>query len=159
MITEYESKNLQRMFAEIGTIASLASAPNLLQLRAVFMEIGRLLDVYAYAIEDGCVENLDYETHKRGKNWIATVKPDRGAPGGLDRFFWVHGSGRWYKAPSLAAGDVIEMGGDYYTGRGIKKTDRRYILVVRVEAGYFIGKFISDKAPSRKRIEEVKAAS
>jgi hypothetical protein len=119
--------------------------------------IGTVVSDYAYAIEDGCVENLDYEPHKRGKNWIATVVPNRAAPGGLERTFWTHGSGRWYKAPSIMVGDVIEMGGDYYTGRGSARRARRYILVVRVEEGYFIGAFIGETAPTSKGVNDVRA--
>lgn len=118
--------------------------------------IGTLFSDYAYAIEDGCIENLDYEAHKRGKNWIATVTPNRAAQGGLDREFWRHGSGRWYKAPSLTVGDVIEMGGDYYTGRGSALRDRRYVLVVRVEDGYLIGYGLGVKAPSGRAVDAAK---
>lgn len=125
------------------------------QVIAAFAEIGNVVKDYLYPIEDGCIENLDYEEHKRGKNWIATVKPNRGSPGGLDRAFWKHGSGRWYKAPdNLAAGDLIEMGGDYYTGRGKKRADRRYILVLRVEPDYFVGWFVSAVAPSGEKIKK-----
>ncbi len=123
---------------------------------AGLVAIGRLVRDYAYAVEDGCVENLDYEAHKRGKNWIATVKADRASPGGLAREFWRHGSGRWYKAPSLTAGDVIEMGGDYYTGRGSARRDRRYVLVVRVDDGFFVGYGLGDEAPSGRAIEAAK---
>ena len=121
-----------------------------------------LVKDYAYAIEDGCVENLDYEPHARGKNWIATVTPNRASPGGLDRVFWKHGSKRWYAFPSLAAGDIIEMAGDYYTGRGAKRADRRYVLVVRVDVDSFVGYFVGSVAPSgvkvaaaRSRVETV----
>jgi hypothetical protein len=120
--------------------------------------IGKLFDKYAYPMEDGCVENLDYEPHKRGKNWIATVQPNRASPGGLDREFWTHGSKRWYKAPaSFAAGQIVEMGGDYYSGRGNASRDRRYILVVRVEPDFFVGAYLGEKAPSKRSADEARA--
>lgn len=149
-------KTFAAALAEIATLSTLT--PDLAAFRAVLRTISTLVRGYAYAIEDGCVENLDYETHARGKNWIATVVPSRAAPGGLERTFWRHGSGRWYKAPSITAGDVIEMAGDYYTGRGSKKTDRRYVLVVRVDADHFVGTFISDTAPSQLKIANARKA-
>lgn len=115
--------------------------------------IGKLVSDFAYPIEDGCLENLDYEPHARGKNWIAFVTPNRAAPGGLDREFWKHGSGRWYKAlREIKPFDVIEMGGDYYTGRGSKRADRRYVLVVTIEPDAIIGVHIGNTAPSTKRV-------
>lgn len=126
------------------------------ELFAALRTIGKLVEDYSYAIEDGCVENLDYEPHVRGKNWIATVIPNRASLGGLDRVFWKHGSKRWYAFHSLAAGDIVEMAGDYYTGRGKKRVDRRYILVVRVEPDHFIGWFICSTAPSTAKVKEAR---
>jgi len=138
-------------FAEIGRLATMN--PEALSGLAFASAVAHAVDQYAYAIEDGCVENLDYEAHARGKNWIAFVKPNRAAPGGLDREFWKHGSGRWYAFPrAIRPGDVIEMAGDYYTSRGGKRADRRYLLVVRVEPGYFVAAFVSATAPSAKEI-------
>lgn len=116
--------------------------------------IGKLFQDYAYPFEDGCAKNIAYESHKRGKNWVATVRPNRAAPGGLDRVFWAHGSGAWYKAPpTFYRGDVVEMGGDYYSARGNVSRDRRYVLVVRVEKQFFIGVHIGDTAPSKSAVE------
>ena len=59
----------------------------------------------------------------------------------------------------LEAGDIVEMAGDYYTGRGSKRPDRRrYVLVVRVEPGFFIGAYLGDSAPSKTSIEAARAA-
>jgi len=98
-----------------------------------------------YAIEriettDGVIENLSYESHRRGKNWIATVKADRSAPGGLARDFWPRVRGGRYGAvpPTLSVGDVIEHGGDYYSGSGRKCPDRRYTRVCVIGDGYLI---------------------
>src|SRR5690349_10112176 len=82
----------------------------------VFEDIVTSFKDFAYAIEDGCVENHLFEAHKRGTNWIAHVAPNRAAPGGLDREFWGRGSegGRWCKIPGrgLQRGDMIEFAGD-----------------------------------------------
>jgi len=140
------------MFAEIARVAVLSAEQ--LAGYAFACAVAHAVREYHYPIEDGCVENLDYETHARGKNWIAFVRPNRAAPGGLDRAFWKHRSKRWHAAPrALRAGDVIEMAGDYYTGRGSKRADRRYLLVVRVEADHFAGHMISTTAPSARAIE------
>ncbi len=120
--------------------------------------IGKLFQDYAYPFEDGCAKNIVYESHKRGKNWVATVQPNRAAPGGLDRLFWAHGSGAWYKAPAtFYRGDVVEMGGDYYSARGNVSRDRRYVLVVRVDSRFFVGVNIGETAPSKSSVEHERA--
>lgn len=115
--------------------------------------IGELVNAYVYQIEDGCLENLDYQTHSRGKNWIAYVRPDRSEPGGLAREFFSKGSGRWFKMPRPPVpGDVIEMAGDYYTGRGSKRPDRRYVYVHRAAPDHIVGYYLGATAPSRTAI-------
>lgn len=151
-LSENDRKSLVHAFAEIGAIASASATPNGIGGLAVARAVAAVISDYAYAIEDGCVENLDYESHKRGTNWIATVTPNRAAPGGLDRVFWKHGSGAWYKAPEIKAGDVIEMAGDYTSARGNRTRDRRYVLVVRVEDGYFLGEHLGRAAPSSRAV-------
>jgi hypothetical protein len=125
----------------------------------VFEDIVTSFKDFAYAIEDGCVENHIFEAHKRGTNWIATVTPNRAAPGGLDRTFWRKGSGRWYAAPApLKAGDLIEFAGDYTSGRGNKTRDRSYVLVLRVDSDHFVGVSLGERAPTgaqlKKALEE-----
>lgn len=120
--------------------------------------IGKLFRDYAYPLEDGCAKNIVYESHKRGKNWVATVQPNRAAPGGLDRLFWAHGSGAWYKAPAtFYRGDVVEMGGDYYSARGNVSRDRRYVLVACVDERFFVGVNIGETAPSKSAVEHERA--
>lgn len=120
--------------------------------------IGKLVSEYAYPVEDECLKNLDYESHRRGKNWIAYVRPNRAAPGGLDREFWKHGSGAWFLMPRKAKpGDIIEMGGDYYTARGNARRDRRYVMVVRVDDGVIIGASMGSTAPSAARVAKERA--
>ena len=81
--------------------------------------------------KDGVVENFNSEPSKRGKSWVATVKQDRSAPGGLDRMFWERSPGNFRKVPDgLQVGDVLEFAGDYYTSSGNKHADRRYCRVV-----------------------------
>jgi len=88
-------------------------------------------------IETQCIENFNYETHKRGRSWIATVKKDRRAPGGLSREFWSRGSGKWAEMPlELGAGDVLEFAGDYYSGSCRKNASRKYVKVIVVTDDY-----------------------
>jgi|GEM_PF-3174384 len=88
-------------------------------------------------IETGCINNFNFETHKRGKNWIATVQKDRKSPGGLAREFWQRGSGSWCAIPTdLAAGDVLEFAGDYYSGGGSKRPQREYVKVIAITETY-----------------------
>lgn len=150
MISDYDMKAIRSTFAEIGRLATMS--PEMLAGLALARAVAYAVREGAYDLEDGCVANLSYESHSRGKNWVATVTPNRAAPGGLDREFWKHGSDKWYAAPStLKAGDIIEMGGDYVSGRGNKTRDRRYVLVVRVEEGHIVGAFLGKDPPSTKR--------
>ena len=60
-----------------------------------------------------------YEKHKRGRNWVATVRFDPAAPNSLARAFWKRGSGSYVAVPaSLAVGEVLEFGADYYSCGG-----------------------------------------
>ena len=89
---------------------------------------------YALDIVKGYVDQseVNYESHKRGKNWTATVEFDPGAPGEIARDFW-ESNGRQVEVPeNLRPGEVIEIAGDYYTGSGNKKPSRRYLRVLDV---------------------------
>jgi hypothetical protein len=90
------------------------------------IELGALTDVPVYC------------SHKRGRNWAATVKPDPRSPGGLAREFWQRARGSYfYMVPkNLQAGDVVEFGGDYYTTSGHKHPDRAYCVVLSITPGY-----------------------
>lgn len=82
-------------------------------------------------IVDGCIESINFETHKRGKNWVAIVTSNKTCPGGLEREFLDHGSKGWYKIPdAIKVGDVLEFGGDYYSGSGHKNPSREYVKVL-----------------------------
>lgn len=74
-----------------------------------------------------------YETHNRGKNWVAVVEADRNAPGGLARDFLGRGRGEKVEADEIEAGDQLEVAGDYYTMKGRKSPSRSYVRVLAVE--------------------------
>ena len=83
-------------------------------------------------IVDGVIEQANYESHKRGKNWVATVERNLQSIGGLDRDFWER-RGRYATVPDdLVPGQWIEMGGDYYSGGGNPTRDRKYFRVVAI---------------------------
>lgn len=93
-------------------------------------------DVYL-PIEDGALTNVPagcWESHKRGKNWLATIAADPTAPGGLARRFWdrAKGDSFYIVAGEVAAGDAVEFGADYYSGGGRPSRKRWYGHVVRV---------------------------
>jgi hypothetical protein len=93
------------------------------------------LDLRSYAVELGAlVEVPGYESHKRGTNWMASVRPDPRSPGGLARDFWERGRGRYYyMVPAgLTPGDVLECGHDYTTGGGNRHRSREYGVVIEV---------------------------
>lgn len=73
-----------------------------------------------------------YETHKRGRNWMAQIGIDPTCPGGLSRQFAHRARGDYlylieeWMQPHVA----VEFGADYYTGSG-KKHQVRWYGVIR----------------------------
>lgn len=75
-----------------------------------------------------------FETHNRGKNWLAVIEKDPKAPGGLGRKFKDKGKGDFYYSISgLKPGDAVEFGADYYSGSGRKNSRRWYGIVFGVD--------------------------
>ena len=89
-----------------------------------------------YKIEDGAmVEAPVYETHQRGKNWMATIEADPAAPGGLAREFVKSGRGRYlYIVGPEIVGKAVEIAADY-TSSGGKRHPKRWYGVVRSVTG------------------------
>jgi hypothetical protein len=86
----------------------------------------RVLGVEAGALTEVPV----YESHKRGKNWLAVIQIDPTAPGGLRRTFQRRAYGDYfYMIDGLARGMAVEFGADYYTGVGRKHATRWYGVV------------------------------
>jgi hypothetical protein len=84
-----------------------------------------------FAVENGALLDAPvYETHKRGKNWMAVIASDPGSLGGTRREFCKRGNGAYYYivTPELV-GKAVEFGADYYSGSG-NKSARRYYGVV-----------------------------
>ncbi|MDD3934466.1 MAG: hypothetical protein PHP55_11450 [Methanoculleus sp.] len=90
------------------------------------------METHTYKIEDGAmVEVPVYETHSRGKNWMATIEADPSAPGGLAREFVKTGRGRYYYIVDASlVGKAVEIAGDYISGGG-NRSHRRWYGVVR----------------------------
>ena len=85
-----------------------------------------------FAITDGTILQTNYESHRRGKNWVATVERNLKSPGGLDRDFWDRRGDRAFIPEDLTPGQWIEMAGDYYTGGGGRTPNRKYFRVVAI---------------------------
>lgn len=87
------------------------------------------IDIYQGHIDQS---NLVYETHDRGRNWVAVVSFDPGAPSELSREFWDR-NGKNAEVPrDLVGGALLEVAADYYTGSGTRKPRRRYYRVLEV---------------------------
>lgn len=87
---------------------------------------------YIGKVEDGAmVEAPVYESHARGKNWMATIEADPAAPGGLAREFVKKGRGRYfYIVGPEVVGKAVEIAADY-TSSGGKRHPKRWYGVVR----------------------------
>ncbi len=96
---------------------------------------GKERKVSEWSLVTGCWDQAQvaYESHRRGKNWTATVKCNKAAPGGMDRNFWSHGSGS-YVVPACTVGDYLEVAADYYTASGGKRSDRHYFRVLEINS-------------------------
>lgn len=84
--------------------------------------------------EDGVVAQEDlgsYESHRRGKNWVAVVVPDRSQPGGLSRVF-LDRPRQEYIATDFKVGDVLEIASDYTKASGKKVYSREYVLICQI---------------------------
>lgn len=90
-----------------------------------------------FAIENGCLTRVPcWESHARGKNWLAVITPDPTAPGGFRRVFATAAKDdSYYLLPDWKPGDAVEFGADYYTGGGRKNSNRWYGYVVRQVLG------------------------
>ena len=98
--------------------------------------------------------DVAWESHRRGKNWVATVSFDPGAPSNLARAFWKRGSGRYVAVPaSLAVGEVIEVGADYYTGGGNRHARRHYHRVLAITSSHIVMRQTS--APGKRPLRPV----
>lgn len=95
-----------------------------------------------FTVEDGALTQVPpglWETHKRGKNWMATIAVDPKAPGGLARDFAEKAKGEsFYILPSLAIGQAVEFGADYYSGSGKPSRTRWYGYVKSINADRLI---------------------
>jgi hypothetical protein len=80
-----------------------------------------------------------YRKHQRAKNWVATVRFDPAAPNSLARAFWKRGSGSYVAVPSsLAVGEVLEFGADYYTRGGYRQEGRQYHRVLAITPHHIV---------------------
>jgi hypothetical protein len=93
------------------------------------------MSVTKLAVEDGTIENLKHDSHKRAKCWVAVVEKDKSQPGGLRRTFLDRAPGGRVMAAGIEDGCWLEFAGDYYTCGGRKRADRIYYRVVAANDG------------------------
>jgi hypothetical protein len=90
----------------------------------------------AYSVSDHALMGVPvWESHKRGKNWMAEISVNHTKPGGLERVFFEKAKGEacYVLAEDLAPGVALEFGADYYSGGGRRSSKRWYGYVVRIE--------------------------
>ena len=82
----------------------------------------------AYLVKSGCLAEAPiWESHKRGKNWLAVITPSPAAPGGLERSFARRAKGDcFFFIDDIEVGSPVEFGADYYSGGGRKSSNRWY---------------------------------
>jgi hypothetical protein len=111
-------------------------------------------DYLRYEIVAGASQDAPvYESHKRGKNWMAVIRLDPTAPNGLGRVFVpkAKGDDNYYIVEgAVQAGDAIEFGADYYTGGGSKHATRWYGVVVSMTGKKIV---LAETATAKKAIK------
>lgn len=122
---------------KIAKSESDAKAAEAAKKRAEWREANGLTDEdVSLKIEDGClasVPNGCWESHSRGKNWLATISSNPTSPGGLERSFANKAKGElYYILPEVEAGNAVEFGADYYSGGGRKNAKRWYGFFVKI---------------------------
>lgn len=83
-------------------------------------------------LEQGAMMSVPvYESHRRGRNWMAVIQKDPKSPGGLARTFMEQARGEYfYLINGVKVGDPVEFGADYYSGSGKRSSTRWYGVVV-----------------------------
>lgn len=93
--------------------------------------------MYEIAIEMEALKDAPvYKNHKRGRNWFARIYRDPASPGGIGRNFADRAHGEfYYMLPSnYLPGTPVEFGADYYSGGGVKHSNRWYgVITERTE--------------------------
>lgn len=75
-----------------------------------------------------------YQKHKRGRNWMAKIRPNALVAGGWEREFMPQGPGDMlYIVSRVFPGDVLEFGADYTTTLGKRTKSRKYAFVVSID--------------------------
>lgn len=89
--------------------------------------------LHHFPVENGALTDVPvYESHQRGKNWMATIADDPRSPGGLRREFAdrARGAKYHYMVPEgLKPGDAVEFGADYISGGGKRSANRWHGVV------------------------------
>jgi len=147
-VAELDAQNATaRAAAEVESAAKLAALQveadaKAARIAAKRAERGLADGDLALNIEDGALTQVPagcWQSHSRGKNWLAIIGTSPASPGGLARDFAPKAKGdSYYLLPDWTAGDALEFGADYYTGSGRKSAKRWYGYVVRIEADYVV---------------------
>jgi len=129
--------------------------------RQASVQVGsRWEDVESCELEDGVVDQRcmgPFESRSRGKNWMAVIYRDIRSPGGLRREWVPRVRGRssgLYDVSGVRPGDYLEIGGDYYTGGGSRRPDRRIVRVLEVTEDQILYRDAGRPGKVRTAIEE-----
>lgn len=106
-----------------------------------------LTDVRARAGDAGAMTTLAFESHKRGRNWLALLKGKNAA--NMDRDF-LKLSGRLVDYQSIEVGDPFEVGADYYTGSGNPHRCRHYGVAIETGDDRFVFAVLDTAAKAMK---------
>lgn len=102
-----------------------------------------------------------YETHSRGKNWMAAINRDPAKPSGLERSFFPTARGGGYYRLNQEIAPVpfaVEFGADYYSGRGKATRTRVYGVVTEIRVDALVLEITDTAAQACKRVKGLRDA-
>jgi hypothetical protein len=90
------------------------------------------LKIFTSELEQGAMKSVPcYESNKGGKNWMAKIGINPGAPNGMNRVFCKRAYGDFYYfVDELNVNDIVEFGADCYYGRGNRFSHREYGVIM-----------------------------
>lgn len=95
--------------------------------------IERLQPKVLRILNRGLVDVLAWQSHHRGRNWVAFAEVEPSLPGGIKRTFFNRAAGKIAKViipDRLAVGDILEFGADYVSFGGRREPTRVYAVVL-----------------------------
>ncbi len=103
------------------------------------------------------IEAPVFESHQRGRNWLARISVDPSSPGGMGREFLPRARGDFlYTVEALELYDAVEFGADYYSQSNNVTRKRWHGVVMGISEGMITLEKCATGAKAIRRAREAK---